>query len=159
MARHVEGNRSEDYNRLASALEEIAGKVGLYANNCPASTQPAYSIRCNEANGCNEENTCNNTQKGSGVSASRLAPPKQALMFEIPSVKKRVRLVDSEGMICGSSIIPYPPGIPLICPGERIEADAISYIQAMRDLGEKVIGVNELGEVIVGANPPEERYV
>ena len=38
----------------------------------------------------------------------------------------------------------------MICPGERIEADAIAYVQAMRDMGEKVIGVNEFGEVIVG---------
>jgi lysine decarboxylase len=71
-------------------------------------------------------------------------------MYEIPVSRKRVPLADSEGMICAASIIPYPPGIPLICPGERIEADAIAYIQAMRDLGEKVIGVSETEEILVG---------
>lgn len=82
--------------------------------------------------------------------STSLIPPKQAVMFEIPAVKKTVKLADSAGMICGSSIIPYPPGIPLICPGERIEADAIAYVQALRSMGEKVIGVSTSGEVIVG---------
>ncbi|MEL7655146.1 MAG: arginine decarboxylase, partial [Bacillota bacterium] len=116
------GNTKNDYDRFANALEDISSK-----------------------------------RRSSGLEIHRtehkadaLIPPKQAEMFEIPAVKKRVKLADSEGMICGSSIIPYPPGIPLICPGERIEADAIAYVQAMRDMGEKVIGVNEFGEVIVG---------
>ncbi|QOX64648.1 aminotransferase class I/II-fold pyridoxal phosphate-dependent enzyme [Anoxybacterium hadale] len=140
------GNKSEDYDRLASALEAIAGKDHLYESNSSPNDSHASSIDYDSANERNDK------KKGSGV---RLTPPKQALMFDIPTQKKRVKLADSEGMICASSIIPYPPGIPLICPGERIEAEAIAYIQTMRELGEKVIGVNELGEVIVGSNPTE----
>ena len=116
------GNTKTDYERLANALEDISQR------------QQSSQVRINPANS----------------NANALSPPKQAAMFEIPVEKKRVKLSDSAGMICASSIIPYPPGIPLICPGERIEADAIAYIQAMRQLGEKVIGVNELSEVIVG---------
>ncbi|HYE69457.1 MAG TPA: aminotransferase class V-fold PLP-dependent enzyme [Anaerovoracaceae bacterium] len=116
------GNTKNDYDRFANALEDISRKTR------------ASSLTLNKAE----------------RKAVPLIPPKQAVMFEIPAVKTRVKLSESEGMICGSSIIPYPPGIPLICPGERIEADAIAYIQAMRDMGEKVIGINEFGEVIVG---------
>lgn len=116
------GNTKNDYDRFANALEDISRKTS------------ASSL------------TLNKVER----EAVPLIPPKQAVMFEIPAVKKRVKLAESEGMICGSSIIPYPPGIPLICPGERIEADAIAYIHAMREMGEKVIGVNEFGEVIVG---------
>ncbi len=116
------GNTKNDYDRLANALEDISRKT----------RESGLEIQRTEHK------------------ADSLIPPKQAIMFDIPAAKKRVKLADSEGMICGSSIIPYPPGIPLICPGERIEADAIAYVQAMRDMGEKVIGVNEFGEVIVG---------
>jgi lysine decarboxylase len=135
------GNRFEDYDCLASALEEIVSKAAFY--------------RGKEASDCSNVSSCCSSIGKEGIESktSVLTPPKQAKMFEVPTQKKRVKLADCEGMICASSIIPYPPGIPLICPGERIEADAIAYIQAMRDLGEKVIGVNELGEVIVG-NPP-----
>lgn len=116
------GNTKKDYNRFADALEDITKKARV----------TGFTARQKEHK------------------AESLIPPKQAVMYDIPVAKKRVKLVDSEGMICGSSIIPYPPGIPLLCPGERIEADAIAYVQSMRDMGEKVIGVNEFGEVIVG---------
>lgn len=116
------GNTKEDYDRFAEALEDISRKV----------RESGLEIHRTEHK------------------ADALTPPKQAEIFEIPVARKRVRLADSEGMICAASIIPYPPGIPLICPGERIEADAIAYVQALRDLGEKVIGVNEDGEILVG---------
>ncbi len=116
------GNTKHDYDRFADALEDISRKA-------IASGLKAH----------NKDNKSNAP-----------AMPRQAVLFEIPLETKRVKLTDSEGMICGSSIIPYPPGIPLICPGERIESDAITYIRAMLNLGEKVIGVNEFNEVIVG---------
>lgn len=124
------GNTKEDYDRFAAALEEISSRVRASGEAVPTAAKEAM-------------------QKAAGKAAS-LTPPKQAVMFEIPVLKKRVPLEESAGMICAGFIIPYPPGIPLICPGERIEADAVAYIKAMRELGEKVIGVNDLGEVIVG---------
>ena len=68
----------------------------------------------------------------------------------VPSKKERVPLENGAGRICASSIIPYPPGIPFICPGERITEEVITYIKALREAGEKVIGVNAEGEIIVG---------
>lgn len=68
----------------------------------------------------------------------------------VPSKKERVPLAQGAGRICASSIIPYPPGIPFICPGERITDEVITYIAALREAGEKVIGVNAEGEIIVG---------
>ena len=68
----------------------------------------------------------------------------------VPSKKERVPLSEGAGRICASSIIPYPPGIPFICPGERITDEVITYIAALREAGEKVIGVNAEGEIIVG---------
>ena len=69
----------------------------------------------------------------------------------VPSKKERVPLSEGAGRICASSIIPYPPGIPFICPGERITDEVITYIAALREAGEKVIGVNAEGEIVVGA--------
>ena len=68
----------------------------------------------------------------------------------VPSKKERIPLEMGAGRICASSIIPYPPGIPFICPGERITDEVITYIAALREAGEKVIGVNAEGEIIVG---------
>lgn len=76
---------------------------------------------------------------------------KKSQIYDIPMVKVRIPLLEAEGLICASSIIPYPPGIPLLCPGEKFNKETILYIKALRENGEKVIGINELNEVIVGA--------
>lgn len=76
--------------------------------------------------------------------------PEAGKLFDVPRDKEFVALDDAEGKICAGSIIPYPPGIPFVCPGEQITADIIRYIKAMRADGEKVIGVNDKGEVLVG---------
>lgn len=83
------------------------------------------------------------------ATAGRL--PGRKDIYPIPKRKKRVKLEDAAGLICAGSIIPYPPGIPLICPGEKMEAEDLEYVAQLRANGEKVIGINELGEVTVGA--------
>jgi lysine decarboxylase len=76
--------------------------------------------------------------------------PEAGKLFDVPRDKEFIPLDDADGRICAGSIIPYPPGIPFVCPGEQITADIIRYIKAMRADGEKVIGVNDKGEVLVG---------
>ncbi len=75
------------------------------------------------------------------------APPR---VTDIPRGKKRVKLEDSIGCVCALSVIPYPPGIPLVCPGEIIEQDAVDYLIELRKEGEKVIGVDGNGDILVG---------
>lgn len=83
------------------------------------------------------------------ATAGRLPGRKE--IFPMPKKKIRVKLEDAAGCICAASIIPYPPGIPLICPGEKMDAEDLAYVAKLRENGEKVIGINELGEVTVGA--------
>lgn len=76
--------------------------------------------------------------------------PEAGKLCDVPREKEFARLDAAEGKICAGSIIPYPPGIPFVCPGEEITADTVRYIKALRADGEKVIGVNDKGEVLVG---------
>lgn len=78
------------------------------------------------------------------------AIPKQEKNYKIPVEKQYVTLDHAHGHICASSIIPYPPGIPLICPGEIISQEAVAYVKALRAAGEKVMGINEKNQVVVG---------
>ena len=43
--------------------------------------------------------------------------------------KKIIKKSESEGKICGECIIKYPPGIPLLLPGEIIRKEHIQYIE------------------------------
>ena len=71
-------------------------------------------------------------------------------MTKVPVRKERIPLEEAAGRVCASSVIPYPPGIPIVCPGEIFDEEVISYIAARRRAEEKVIGVDELGRVAVG---------
>ena len=71
-------------------------------------------------------------------------------MAPVPVRKERIKLEEASGRICASSVIPYPPGIPIVCPGEIFTEEVIAYIAARRRAGEKVIGLDELGRVAAG---------
>lgn len=91
-----------------------------------------------------------NSQKNISLADKKVPFYKTGELYDIPRVKELVPLLEAEGLICASSIIPYPPGIPLVCPGEMIDREAINYIKNLRESGEKVIGLNENNEIIVG---------
>lgn len=48
---------------------------------------------------------------------------------------EHVDLADCLGRVVADFIIPYPPGIPLLAPGERMTADQLAYIQEGKALG------------------------
>ncbi|KAK1642111.1 hypothetical protein QYE76_059916 [Lolium multiflorum] len=54
--------------------------------------------------------------------------------------KKRVCIEDSIGEICGELICPYPPGIPVLIPGEVVTQESLSYLIHVRDQGMVISG-------------------
>lgn len=49
--------------------------------------------------------------------------------------KEGVSLTAAVGRIAAEMIAPYPPGIPVVVPGERISSDLVEYLQVGRGLG------------------------
>lgn len=117
------GNKRYDYERLLAALQEIAEERPLIRGG-----------DCKEI-----------------VAASRGAWDFQKLTQRpIPKEKERIPLETACGRVCAASVIPYPPGIPILCPGEIMEKSALDYVKALREAGEKVMGIDDLGRVTVG---------
>ena len=48
------------------------------------------------------------------------------------SHKKVVPLAKSAGEVSGEMVMAYPPGIPVVCMGERISNDIVDYIQRLK---------------------------
>ena len=63
--------------------------------------------------------------------------------------KELLKIDFCRGRVCASSVIPYPPGIPLICPGEIIGQDDVEYIKYLLETKQKVIGINHRGQISV----------
>ena len=55
--------------------------------------------------------------------------PEIPIGFAWRSKTKSVPLANSLGKVSGDIICPYPPGIPLIVPGERINQERIDWIE------------------------------
>ena len=59
------------------------------------------------------------------------------------SNKESLLLDDSIGLISGEFLLAYPPGIPILCPGEKITEEIISYVNELKDAGLYVQGTED----------------
>lgn len=48
------------------------------------------------------------------------------------SSKKMVKLEDAVGCVSGESIMAYPPGIPVVTPGEMITREIVKYVELLK---------------------------
>lgn len=60
------------------------------------------------------------------------------------SIKKSLSIQGSIGEICGEFVMCYPPGIPILAPGERITEEVIQYIQYAKAKGSFLTGTEDL---------------
>lgn len=53
---------------------------------------------------------------------------------------KMIDIKNSAGYLCAEMVVPYPPGIPVIMPGEMIDQEIIDYLLQCKENGIKVSG-------------------
>lgn len=65
------------------------------------------------------------------------------------SNKISIALLDAEGYISGEMVVPYPPGIPILLPGEIITQEIIDYLIEAKEAGIVLNGIaDETGEKV-----------
>ncbi len=72
-------------------------------------------------------------------------PPRTAFY----SKKKSVSIYESKGCICGEAVMCYPPGIPILAPGELITDEIILHILNVSEKGCTVTGLSEKNSIMV----------
>lgn len=55
----------------------------------------------------------------------------------------QVPLDDTVGLKSAEMIVPYPPGIPVLCPGEQISSDVVRYLRQLVQMGARIHGLIE----------------
>ncbi|NOU98350.1 aminotransferase class I/II-fold pyridoxal phosphate-dependent enzyme [Paenibacillus sp. LMG 31456] len=50
-------------------------------------------------------------------------------------------LDEAIGQISAEMIVPYPPGIPILCPGERISEEVVGYLTQLVRMGARIHGM------------------
>ena len=52
-------------------------------------------------------------------------------------------IAETVGRVCGEFVMCYPPGIPILAPGERITQEMIDYIRFAKDRGCSLQGTED----------------
>ena len=58
--------------------------------------------------------------------------------------KRRVAMRESTGLVAGEFVMSYPPGIPIVAPGERITADVLEHILFAKEKGCFMTGTEDM---------------
>lgn len=73
--------------------------------------------------------------------APKVVLPPQTAFY---SKKKQYRLEDAIGKISGDFVMAYPPGIPILAPGEEITAEIVQYIRYAKEKGCLLTGTQDM---------------
>jgi arginine/lysine/ornithine decarboxylase len=65
--------------------------------------------------------------------------PREALT----KLTRKIPFKRSVGRICAEIICPYPPGIPVLCPGEVVTQEVYSYLMNVLDSGARINGQSD----------------
>ena len=106
------GNTDADMDRLVAGFAEVAGHVGRKDVDAPRGlTADLLAVR-----------------------PQTVLTPREAFF----AADETVSLAQASGRIAAEAITPYPPGIPLVMPGERFSADVIALLSALREAGNPI---------------------
>ena len=76
---------------------------------------------------------------GEYIQPELVLSPQEAFYSE----RKSLTLADSVGHVCGEFVMCYPPGIPILAPGERITREIVDYIQFAKERGCSLQGTED----------------
>lgn len=65
-----------------------------------------------------------------------VSSPQEAFYAE----KVSLPLAEAKGRVCSEFVMCYPPGIPLLAPGERVTAEILEHIRYAKDKGCSMTG-------------------
>lgn len=68
------------------------------------------------------------------VEPVQAVPPREAFFAR----HETVPMSAATGRVCGELIAPYPPGIPVLAPGERVTAEAMQALAQAREAGVRI---------------------
>lgn len=106
------GNTEADMDRLVAGFAEVADHAGLRPRD--ARTALVTELLA--------------------VRPETVLTPRQAYF----AAEESVPLARASGRISAEAITPYPPGIPLVMPGERLSGDVIELLRALRSAGNPI---------------------
>ena len=114
-------NTKDDIDRLIIACEKICADCSI-SDNIRSANDDKIKIDC-----CKEENKKESYFDSDSIPEQKMTP-RQAYFAESENVEWKYAL----GRVSAQLIAPYPPGIPVVYPGEIINSKVWNYVEQLR---------------------------
>ncbi|WP_339787480.1 aminotransferase class I/II-fold pyridoxal phosphate-dependent enzyme [Paenibacillus sp. FSL R7-0313] len=128
------GSTVQDAQHLLQALHHISSANGH--EQVQSNTESSHQLAKGSAHYIS---TWNNLQENTRYSE----PISFTLQPIVDTDTVNVPIEESVGCRSAEMVVPYPPGIPLVYPGERLSPSMVTRIQLLRDEGAKFHGVSD----------------
>lgn len=122
-----------DIEALLQVLRELARARSTHTQDATLDGSLAFRARVRGSKIADAVQACS---PGNG---RLLFSPREAFAAR----KVRVPVQESLGRACAELITPYPPGVPLICPGEEICQENLDYLAHLLRIGVPVEGIGD----------------
>ena len=127
-------NEKEEIDRLISACREISV---VYSGTSSFDMSKEEQNIINGRKIKNDNNVVNTAKQPDFPSIpEQVMTPRQAYFSKCEEIPWK----DSVGRVSAEMIAPYPPGIPVIYPGERISKEVWNYLENFRINGRHIHG-------------------
>lgn len=126
---HIQFELSDLYNVLA---------VGSFGD-----TKENFDILLNALKEISSEYMGKSNKKPDFLDIPDIPEQKMIPRDAFNSVKESLTLRESIGHISGEFLLAYPPGIPILCPGEIISKSIIDYVEDLKSVGLYVQGTED----------------
>ena len=137
----------EGFDRWWKALEEIDGQL-TEKNSAAAKDDGSSNVRAGDRTDKKAGDHMDVTEGHSRKDIRPKAVMTIARATDIPH--EQVRLADSEGRISGEYIYLYPPGIPMIVPGEKINKTILEICAKCLQKGYDLQGLKDYEGTYIG---------
>lgn len=135
------GHKLLDYLRVNKIQAEMSFSRGIVLIFSPSNTEEDFEKIYLAIKNLNI-NVLKTNEKNAVF--SKISPVKVLEPYEVFNLNSTsLDINDALGKIAKEAIIPYPPGIPLVCAGEKITKEAIDIIKEYIENRLKVIGVQD----------------
>jgi arginine/lysine/ornithine decarboxylase len=158
------GSTLQDAERLVQGCSQLPQRQGSHASQAGAgsgdrsssSSSSSSSSCCSTRGGSAHGSNCDAGSTQSSAEAQQLyaqAQPAAALTprqaFNAATVA--VPLAAAVGRVSAELLCPYPPGVPVVFPGERLSSSAVAVLQQTLAAGGTVVGAQDaaLSSVLV----------
>jgi arginine/lysine/ornithine decarboxylase len=135
------GTSSQDIIRLIGSLEALSAQYRTDAS-APLSALLSENASSDEPKISNPRVLFHGNGWENGTAfwqQVRVLSPREAFYADFETVG----IDDAIGRVCTELLCPYPPGIPVIVPGEVITQEALDYVRAVLQGGGIVTGASD----------------